>query len=175
MPAKPAVSTKGSDVPEKTYQGLRRFNLVMGFLHLIQGILMIVLSNDTTYPIYTNFLKFDLATRSLTPDPKLAFDLRFGPAVAVFGGAAVVGWVAGAEEDGWEGAVVPLLVVAEEGTLLWTEACQPISRTPAETAADAILALVLTVRTSQRGSGSGGRRRRWPRLGRHRSNGGVRR
>lgn len=70
--------------PESVYRGLRRFNLIMGFLHLLQGALMIVLSNDTTYPIYTNFLKFDLATRSLTPDPKLAYDLRFGPAVAAF-------------------------------------------------------------------------------------------
>ena len=42
---------------EKKYTGLKRFNLSMGFLHLIQGILMIVLSNDTAYPIYTNFLK----------------------------------------------------------------------------------------------------------------------
>ncbi len=71
-------------VPEKQLSGLRRFNLVMGFLHLVQGILMIVLSNATTYPIYTNFLKFDLATRSLVPDPKLAYELPFGPAVAVF-------------------------------------------------------------------------------------------
>ncbi len=39
---------------------------------------MIVLSNDTTYPIFTNFLKFDMATRSLTPDPKLFYELRFG-------------------------------------------------------------------------------------------------
>jgi hypothetical protein len=69
---------------EKKYQGLRRFNLSMGFLHLIQGILMIVLSNDTAYPIYTNFLKFDLSTRSLVPDPKIAYELRFGPAVATF-------------------------------------------------------------------------------------------
>ena len=81
---KSAVTTKGPDVPEKTYQGLRRFNLVMGFLHLIQGILMIVLSNAKTYPIYTNFLRFDLASRTLLPDPKLAYDLRFGPAVAAF-------------------------------------------------------------------------------------------
>ena len=66
--------------PEKQLGGLRRFNLVMGFLHLVQGILMIVLSNATTYPIYTNFLKFDLPTRSLTPDPKLVFELPFGPA-----------------------------------------------------------------------------------------------
>lgn len=73
-----------ADAPEKTFLGLRRFNAVMGFLHLIQGILMIVLSNETTYPIYTNFLRFDLANRSLTPNPTLAYELRFGPAVAVF-------------------------------------------------------------------------------------------
>ena len=47
------------------YNGLRRFNLVMGFLHLVQGILMIVLSNDKAYPIYTSFLKFDLTKMSL--------------------------------------------------------------------------------------------------------------
>jgi hypothetical protein len=69
---------------EKTFQGLRRFNLVMGFLHLVQGVLMIVISNDTTYPIFTNYLTFDTATSSLVPDPTLAYDLRFGPAVAVF-------------------------------------------------------------------------------------------
>ena len=69
---------------EKKFNSLRRFNLIMGFLHLVQGILMIVLSNDTAYPIYTNFLKFDVAQRTLVPDPKLASELRFGPAVAVF-------------------------------------------------------------------------------------------
>ncbi|OGN94184.1 MAG: hypothetical protein A2Y88_00915 [Chloroflexi bacterium RBG_13_48_10] len=69
---------------EKKYLGLRRFNLSMGFLHLIQGILMIVLSNDTAYPIYTNFLKFDTTTMALVPDPKIAAELLFGPAVAIF-------------------------------------------------------------------------------------------
>ncbi len=72
------------EVPEKVYTSLRRFNAIMGVLHLLQGILMIVLSNDTTYPIYTNYLRFDLAARSLVPDPKLAYELRFGPAVAAF-------------------------------------------------------------------------------------------
>jgi len=70
--------------PDRTFRGLRRFNAVMGFLHLVQGILMIVLSNDTTYPIFTNFLKFDLQARSLKPDPQLIYELRFGPAVAAF-------------------------------------------------------------------------------------------
>ncbi len=69
---------------DKTFAGLRRFNVVMGFLHLVQGILMIVLSNDTTYPIFTNFLRFDRESFSLVPDPKLIYELRFGPAVAVF-------------------------------------------------------------------------------------------
>ena len=69
---------------EKTYRGLRRFNLIMGFLHLAQGVFMIIVSNDTTYPIYTNFLNFDLATRTLTPNPQVAYELPFGPAVALF-------------------------------------------------------------------------------------------
>ncbi len=71
-------------VSEKKLRGLRRFNAIMGVLHLVQGILMIVLSNDSTYPIYTNFLAFDMDTFSLNPNPELAYELRFGPAVAVF-------------------------------------------------------------------------------------------
>jgi len=69
---------------EKKFMGLRRFNLGMGFLHLVQGILMIALSNDKAYPIYTSFLKFDLTKMALVPDLKLTSELRFGPAVAVF-------------------------------------------------------------------------------------------
>ena len=66
------------------YAGLRRFNAVMGVLHLVQAIVMTLLSNDTTYPIFTNFLTFDLDTFSLTPNPQLVYELPFGPAVAVF-------------------------------------------------------------------------------------------
>ncbi|MFN2292506.1 MAG: heliorhodopsin HeR [Anaerolineae bacterium] len=84
MTKETARKTNVVNASEKTFQGLRRFNLIMGVLHLVQGILMIVLSNDTTYPIYTNFLRFDMATTSLAPDPTLAYELLFGPAVAVF-------------------------------------------------------------------------------------------
>lgn len=73
-----------SQPSEATFSGLRRFNAVMGVLHLLQGVLMIALSNATTYPIYTNFLTFDVAARKLIPDPTLAYELRYGPAVAVF-------------------------------------------------------------------------------------------
>ena len=69
---------------EKKLKGLRRFNLVMGFLHLVQGVFMWLISNDTTYPIYSNFLTFDMATFSLKPDPQLFYEVPFGPAVAIF-------------------------------------------------------------------------------------------
>jgi hypothetical protein len=69
---------------ERTYTGLRRFNLVMGFLHLAQGIFMIAISNATTFPVYTSFLRFDVQTQTLVPNPQLVYHLRFGPAVAVF-------------------------------------------------------------------------------------------
>jgi Heliorhodopsin len=82
-PARPLIAPP-ADTPDSTYRGLRNFNLVMGFLHLVQGILMIVISNDTTYPIYTNFLGLNLQTRSLQPNPQLAYELPFGIAVAIF-------------------------------------------------------------------------------------------
>jgi len=66
------------------YNKLKRFNLIMGFLHLIQGIFMWVVSNDTSYPIFTNFLKFNVEKFSLSPEPELFMNLQFGPAVAIF-------------------------------------------------------------------------------------------
>ncbi len=84
MSVKSQTRRRPAEAREKVFHGLRRFNAIMGVLHLAQGILMIVLSNDTDYPIYTNFVTFDPQVRSLVPDPKLAYGLRFGPAVAVF-------------------------------------------------------------------------------------------
>ena len=69
---------------DKKLKGLRRFNLVMGFLHLVQGVFMWLISNDTPYPIYSNFLTFDMTTFSLKPDPKLFYRGPFDPAVAIF-------------------------------------------------------------------------------------------
>lgn len=80
----PAKAARAGAASEAVYTGLRRFNAIMAVLHLLQGILLIVLSNATTYPVYTNFLKFDQAALKLLPDPQVAFNLRFGPAVAAF-------------------------------------------------------------------------------------------
>jgi hypothetical protein len=88
MPAKAAVVKKVPEVPEKTYQGLRRFNLIMGFLHLVQGVLMVVLSftlgDLKVYQISTTILTFDAAAKKLVPTLKLPFSLPFGPAVGLF-------------------------------------------------------------------------------------------
>lgn len=80
-------SVTPSDSPmarDGKFAGLRRFNISMGFLHLIQGVFMILVSNDTAYPIYTNFLSFNTETLSLAPEPSIIYELRFGPAVGAF-------------------------------------------------------------------------------------------
>jgi hypothetical protein len=84
MNTKSGKAIESGDAPERTFQGLRRFNAVMGILHLVQGIFMIAISNATTFPVYTNFLRFDTQARTLVPNPTLVYNLRFGPAVAVF-------------------------------------------------------------------------------------------
>jgi len=84
MTTKSAEAVSTSNATDSRFTGLRRFNAIMGFLHLIQGLFMILVSNDKTYPIFTNYLNFDIATRSLKPNPHLFYELRFGPAVAAF-------------------------------------------------------------------------------------------
>ncbi len=78
------VADNATSAEELKFTSLRRFNLGMGFLHLVQGILMILISNDTTYPIYTNYLSFDVATRTLAPNPELFYEVPFGIAVSFF-------------------------------------------------------------------------------------------
>lgn len=73
-----------ASLTDSKFTQLRRFNLGMGFLHLVQCILMILISNDTTYPIYTNYLSFDVATRTLAPNPELFYEVPFGIAVSFF-------------------------------------------------------------------------------------------
>jgi hypothetical protein len=80
---KPATGFKGASESEK-YLRLRKFNAVMGALHFVQGLFMWIASNDTAYPIFTNFLGFNTETFSLSPVPKLFHELRFGPAIAIF-------------------------------------------------------------------------------------------
>jgi hypothetical protein len=82
--AQTPIKSSTAHLNDGKFVKLRRFNLIMGCLHLIQGIFMIVVSNATTYPIFTNFLKFEESTASLITTRELFYKLPFGPAVALF-------------------------------------------------------------------------------------------
>src|ERR1700694_2658304 len=63
---------------------LRRFNLAMGGLHLVQGILMVLLSSSFALPLVANFLYFNPQTKRLVPQPETLVNVRLGPAIAAF-------------------------------------------------------------------------------------------
>lgn len=68
---------------------LRRFNLIMGFLHFVQGIFMIVITFiiDTpgeTYPVFSNYLTFNRELGGLVANPQKLFDIPLGIGVALF-------------------------------------------------------------------------------------------
>lgn len=56
----------------------------MGFLHLGQGIAMLVLSTKFTLPVVGNFLNFNAATQTLEPSAEKILDINIGWAVALF-------------------------------------------------------------------------------------------
>lgn len=60
---------------------LRRFNLIVGLIHLAQAGVMLALSNDFTLPITRGFLTGPPGT---DPAQEPWFDVRLGPAVAAF-------------------------------------------------------------------------------------------
>ncbi len=70
---------------------LKRFNLIMGAFHLVQGILMLVLATSVIQKIAEfsptitqNYLMFDVATKTLQPASKALFQLPFGILVSCF-------------------------------------------------------------------------------------------
>jgi len=66
-----------------TYK-LRRLNLIMGFVHLTQGIAILLLSKIFTLPISGSFLAFNSNTQSLEPTTQTLFNLSLPLLIAVF-------------------------------------------------------------------------------------------
>jgi hypothetical protein len=66
------------------FKNLRIYNVLMGLFHLIQGILILVLSNDFTLPINTSYLTFNETTYTLEPVLEHFKDVRLGYAIAIF-------------------------------------------------------------------------------------------
>ena len=76
---------------ETIFKKLRRFNMIMGGLHFIQGLLMIFLATSIIQkigefsPKITQFyLTYNVQTQSLETTSRLLFELPFGILVAVF-------------------------------------------------------------------------------------------
>jgi sulfite exporter TauE/SafE len=63
---------------------LRNFNGAMGFVHLIQAILMLILSNAFTLPITYSYPFFNTTTNTIGPVSHTLIDVRIGPLVALF-------------------------------------------------------------------------------------------
>jgi len=67
-----------------TFGSLRRFNLIMGFLHLAQGVLMLALSTSFSLPVTTLYLRYDASAGELVQNLQEPYSLRIAPLVAVF-------------------------------------------------------------------------------------------
>lgn len=67
-----------------TNLSLRKYNLVAGFVHLAQAILILSLSKNYSLPINGSFLLFNTTTQSLAPDSKILFDLSLPALIAAF-------------------------------------------------------------------------------------------
>jgi hypothetical protein len=53
---------------EPQFDRLRLYNIFMGFLHLVQALLIILLSNDFKLPVTTSFLTYQAGTGRLWPE-----------------------------------------------------------------------------------------------------------
>lgn len=69
-----------------TLESLRAWNWTMAGLHFIQGMVMVWISNGTSLPVSTSYLRIDPSNPSfgVLPQPELWFNLRIGPTVAIF-------------------------------------------------------------------------------------------
>lgn len=72
-----------SDTPE-TYKKFRILNLVMALLHFVQGVFMVIVSNETTAKLTTEFLTFDPATLTVFQQKSELISLPLGYSVSVF-------------------------------------------------------------------------------------------
>jgi len=70
---------------DRILRRLRPFNASMGMLHLLQGVAILLLSSDVTFPLRTTFLNSSgpPGSDALTVT-RTVYDLRLGPLIAAF-------------------------------------------------------------------------------------------
>lgn len=74
-PSKSSAKATTKTTKKLTVNNLVRLNLIAGFLHLSQAIIMLVISQRNTLPVTTNYLVFDESTQSLVSATRHLFDL----------------------------------------------------------------------------------------------------
>ena len=82
MTAPSALSNARGVVPFS--KNLRRWNLAIGALHLVQGILMLSITSSFSLPVTAAFVSMNQETKALEPRLETLFDVRLGPVIASF-------------------------------------------------------------------------------------------
>jgi hypothetical protein len=87
--AKKATKPAKVSTTESKLKGLRKWNFVMAFLHFVQGVAIVMLSNDSLFPVSTSFLTTDsLASTEGAPvlvnATRNLFDVNLAYVVAAF-------------------------------------------------------------------------------------------
>ena len=65
-------------------KNLKVYNLLMGILHAVQGVIILLLSTEFKLPITTSFLQFDPESMALAPRLENFAELNLGLFVAIF-------------------------------------------------------------------------------------------
>ena len=84
------MKLEGENMKTEKFKSIRKFNLIMGLFHLVQGFLMLYVALNFekviqfTPQIWSYFLKFDISSTKLVTDAKVIFELPFGILVAAF-------------------------------------------------------------------------------------------
>jgi hypothetical protein len=73
-----------ADIGDVRFKKLRTFNAVMGIVHMIQGFMMLVLSNAFTLPLTYLYPQFNVETNTISPVSETFFNVQIGPLVALF-------------------------------------------------------------------------------------------
>ncbi|QQS19878.1 heliorhodopsin HeR [Candidatus Saccharibacteria bacterium] len=67
-----------------TTKSLKQLNIAAGFLHLAQGLAVLLLSKSFAIPVSGNYLSFDKASESLLPTTTTLFDVQLPWLIAFF-------------------------------------------------------------------------------------------
>ncbi len=76
------TTSKSAEVPDTQLKKLRRLNVIAGFFHLAQLVIILILANDFTLPVTASYLAGPPGTPPT--DPVVLFDSRVAWGVALF-------------------------------------------------------------------------------------------